>query len=91
MEQDKQTQNRRRSKRRQKQTPIVLRLASQAIEGQAESLSDGGALFFSNDSLEVEVQYEENGVLRTRIGRLARSERVSATRQSWAIEFDDAG
>lgn len=91
MEPNKQTQSRRRSSRKQRQTPLVLRLASQAIEGQAESLSGSGALFFSNGTLEVEVQYEENGVLQTRIGRLARSERVSGTRQSWAIEFNDVG
>lgn len=91
MEFQKQTDSRRRSNRKQTQTPVVLRLTPQTLEGQADSLSPGGVLLFSNGSLEVEVQFEEDGVLKTRTGRLARSERVSATRQSWAIEFDDAG
>jgi len=88
MNPSEQTENRRRSRRKRQQTSITLRIPDQSIEGNAESCTGSGALFHTDLPLTVEIQFEEDGVSKTRTGRLIRTERVSEARQSWAVEFD---
>ncbi len=89
MKPTQQTQDRRQSRRKREQTRITLHVTDQHLAGSAESVTKSGVLFHTDGSLEVEIEVEEDGVLRTRKGRLIRTERVSEARQGWAVEFDD--
>jgi len=84
-----QTKSRRSSTRARKEQPVVLRIVEQTVAGNAENCSGSGALFYTGETLSVEIDYEEDGVHKTRTGRLVRTERVSDTRQSWAVQFDE--
>jgi hypothetical protein len=82
--------NRRRAERRELHSNLRLSLDAQSIEGLTENVSDVGALFFSEGSLRVTVEFEDEGETRRYTGRLVRAQRMSEDRVGYAIEFDEA-
>lgn len=80
---------RRRSKRFQLQSKVVLTLETTTIEGTSENVSRTGVLFYSEQPVRVVVEFEEGGVQRRRTGTLMRCERIQGDRRGWAVEFDE--
>ena len=79
---------RRRSKRHPINGKVELTLCTTELDGVAENLSRTGILFYTDQPVRVEVEVEENGVARKRIGTLVRCERIQGDRRGWAVEFD---
>ena len=82
--------DRRRAERRELHSNLRLSLDTQSIQGLTENVSDVGALFFSEESLRVTVEFEDEGQTRRYTGRLVRAQRMSEDRVGYAIEFDEA-
>ena len=82
------TEDRRHTLREPSSARVRVTLAEQELEGIAENVSRAGVLFFSPEALAVSVEIEEDGVVRTLVGRVARVERMSAENSGYAIEFD---
>ncbi|MAE29726.1 MAG: PilZ domain-containing protein [Planctomycetota bacterium] len=70
---------------------LRLRVDSPHLDGKAENISDSGILFFTDRPLRVTVELEEDGVLRSRSGRLVRAQRIKGDTTGWAVEFDEQG
>ncbi len=82
------TEERRASQREERRSPLRLTIDSLSMEGVTENLSGVGVLFFSEASLRVSVEMEENGQKRVRRGRLVRVQRMSLENTGFAVEFD---
>ena len=82
--------NRRRAERRELHSSLRLSIDAQTLAGLTENVSEVGALFFSEESLRVTVEFEEDGQTRSFAGRLVRAQRMSEDRVGYAIEFDEA-
>lgn len=79
---------RRAAPRQDKQLPVRLQLDATALSGTSENISGVGILFFTDDSLRVTVEIEEDGRTRTRSGRLVRVQRMTLDSTGFAVEFD---
>lgn len=79
---------RRRGNRTRASGTVKLTLASRELVGRAGNVSPSGILFYSDGELRVQVETDENGVARTRSGRLVRAQRMGDQSIGWAIEFD---
>ena len=79
-------------RRRGRREPLTGRLRlfmeAQSIEGEADNASRSGVLFFTDEDLRVEVEFEEKGQRVRKRGRLVRCERIRGTRCGWAVEFE---
>ena len=69
---------------------LTLRIEPVALDGHAENISRSGVLFFTENTLRVTVEIEDDGVVRERPGRLVRAERIRGEQQGWAVEFGAA-
>jgi hypothetical protein len=83
------TDDRREDPRRSFFGKLRMRVDSLHLEGQAENVSATGILFFTDRPLRVTVEIEDNGVLKSRPGRLVRAQRVNGDSTGWAVEFDE--
>jgi hypothetical protein len=79
---------RRRGSREKIGGKVSLILEGQSLEGDADNVSRTGILFFTDGEVKVEVEYEEDGVLRRMRGQLVRCERIRGNRRGWAVEFE---
>lgn len=66
---------------------VRIHLDAQDLEGEGDNVSRSGILFYTHGDVAVEVQFEEDGVLQTRMGHLVRCERIRGDRRGWAVEF----
>lgn len=85
---DNRVGERRRGRREAILGKVRLLLDSQALEGEGDNVSHSGILFFTDGEVQVEVEFEEGGVLRRMRGHLVRCERIRGNRRGWAVEFD---
>lgn len=67
---------------------VRVRLDAQGLEGDGDNVSRSGILFYTQGDVEVEVEFEENGVVQRRKGHLVRCERIRGERRGWAVEFE---
>ena len=79
---------RRTAERQQLGSPVRIRIETPELAGEAENLSSTGILFFTDGDLCVEVEVEDDGVVRRLHGHLVRCERIEGNRRGWAVEFD---
>lgn len=79
---------RRRGRREPVSGKLRLFLEAQTIEGEADNASRSGILFFTDNDLRVEVEFEEEGQKVRKRGKLVRCERIRGTRCGWAVEFE---
>jgi hypothetical protein len=84
------TSDRRRSQRRDLESPVRLTLETPELQGKASNISSSGILFFTEGELKVTVEIEENGETRRVSGSLVRCERIKGDHRGWAVEFDRA-
>ena len=83
------TENRRRHSRRESEVGITVNIDTDQFAGLTQNVSQAGVFFFSNDSLRVTVELEQDGATIRRHGQLVRVERMNAETTGFAIEFDD--
>lgn len=81
-------EDRRDNGRARLSSPVQLHVEEAKLEGSADNISRSGVLFFTEGTLQVTVEIEEDGVIRSRNGRLVRSERIRGNQQGWAVEFE---
>lgn len=79
---------RRAAERQAKHLPVRLTVDSSGLAGTTENISGVGVLFFTDDSLRVSVEIEEDGRTKLRTGRLVRVQRMSLDSTGFAVEFD---
>lgn len=82
------TGERRAAERRDSNAGLRLTVDGVDLVGTTENVSGVGVLFFSEGSLRVSVEYEEDGQRRVRKGRLVRVQRMSLDNTGFAVEFD---
>jgi len=82
------TGERRRARRLTNRGRVKLTIDTKELEGRADNVSQSGVLFFSEGELRVTVEVEENGIVKSRPGRLVRAQRMRGDRFGWAVEFD---
>lgn len=87
---DAQVDDRRRGNRKLASGAVRLTLQSQVLTGRADNVSPTGILLYSEGELRVQVETNDNGVTKTRSGRLVRAQRMGQQEIGWAIEFDPA-
>ena len=80
--------DRRRHRRRPSKVRVRLAIDSTEIRGEVENVSRSGLLFFSEGSIGVTLDIEENGQVTKRTGRVVRAQRIRGNSFGWAIEFD---
>jgi hypothetical protein len=66
---------------------VAVHLLAQDLQGDGDNVSRSGILFYTQGDVEVEVEFEQDGVLQRRIGHLVRCERIRGNRGGWAVEF----
>jgi hypothetical protein len=79
---------RRRARRDVAQGTLRLALVTTELAGRIDNVSQSGILFFSDEPLRVTVEVEQDGVRRTRSGRLVRGQRMRGDSIGWAVEYD---
>lgn len=79
---------RRAEARLPKNLPVRLSVDSADLHGISENISGVGVLFFTESSLKVTIEINEEGAKRTRTGRLVRVQRMSLDSTGFAVEFD---
>lgn len=67
---------------------VRIHLDAQDLEGDGDNVSRSGILFYTHGDVEVEVEFEEDGVVQRRMGHLVRCERIRGDRRGWAVEFE---
>ena len=83
-----QISDKRRHRRRASASQVRLTIEAVQIIGEAENVSRSGILFFSEGTLRVRVEVEENGGMTKKSGRLVRAQRMRGDSIGWAVEFD---
>jgi hypothetical protein len=83
------TRDRRTKPRRASNASVRVLVAEQEITGQADDISRSGILFFTDSSLKIEIEIEEDGRTTRRTGRLVRAQVMSPDRIGWAVEFEN--
>ena len=78
----------RRQPRHVESGAITLSIDLQELVGEVSNLSAGGIMFLSAGDLSITVEYEEQGQVRRRRGRLVRVQRMSSKDTAYAIEFE---
>ena len=78
----------RREPRRPQSGPITANVAAQALSGKVSNASAGGIMFLSEASLQITVEFEQDGQSQRRSGRLVRVQGMNAEETAFAIEFD---
>lgn len=80
----------RRKTRNPLNATVTMRFDPSGVEGTADNMSSVGLMFFTDDALRVTVEFEEDGKVHTRQGRLVRVQRMNDTNTGVALEFDEA-
>jgi hypothetical protein len=83
-----QISDKRRHRRRTSAGKVRLTIEAVEVVGEAENVSRSGILFFSEGTLRVRVEVEENGGMTKKSGRLIRVQRMRGESIGWAVEFD---
>ena len=78
----------RREPRRPLEVPITMRVDSPVLGGTTDNVSGVGVMFFAEEPLRVQVEFEEDGRRRVLSGRLVRTQKMSDAITGFAVEFD---
>ena len=82
------TDERRVAKRVSAQSKIRVHVPAQDFEGSVDNASSTGVLFSSDDSLQVTVELEEDGVVKRLKGHIVRAQPLKGQSTGWAIKLE---